>query len=190
MTKWFEDSLAFYGAYHNEEINKFIHIVCVWPILYTALLFLHYAPTPSILANVIPDYTVNWSTVVAVFYALYYFVVEQPGIAGPLASALVVNGYFLTQNIVAKYPDAWKISIIIHIGCWAAQIYGHQVHEKRAPAFLDNLLQAIVMAPLFVLLEVLFIFGYRRDLQERVLKISYQNIDEFQASQRKGKKNK
>ncbi len=190
MTQWFEDSLAFYGAYHNEERNKFVHIVCVWPILYTALLFLHYAPAPDALANAFPEYTINWSTVAAIFYAAYYFLVEQPGVAGPIASVLVVNGYFLTQNIVASYPDAWKISIIIHISCWAAQIYGHQVFEKRAPAFLDNLIQAIVMAPLFVLLEVLFVFGYRRDLQERVLKIAYKNIDEFRASQNQGKKTK
>jgi uncharacterized membrane protein YGL010W len=29
---------------------------------------------------------------------------------------------------------------LIHVGSWIAQFYGHGVHEKRAPALLDNLL--------------------------------------------------
>lgn len=42
--------------------------------------------------------------------------------------------------------------------------------EGRAPALLDNLVQAIFLAPLFVWLELLFKFGYRRELQDRVAK--------------------
>lgn len=35
---------------------------------------------------------------------------------------------------------------------------------------LDNLVQAVLLAPCFVWLEVLFWFGYRPELQERVRK--------------------
>ena len=48
---------------------------------------------------------------------------------------------------------------------WLLQFYGHGVHEGRAPALLDNLLGAVVLAPLFVFIEVLFCFGYRPELQ-------------------------
>ncbi|KAL2935313.1 putative endoplasmic reticulum membrane protein C16E8.02 [Bienertia sinuspersici] len=45
--------------------------------------------------------------------------------------------------------------------CWTAQFIGHGVFEKRAPALLDNLVQAFLMAPFFVLLEALHeFFGY------------------------------
>jgi len=187
MTKWFEDSLAFYGAYHHDSTNKLVHIVCVWPILYTALMFLHYVPAPAVISNIFPDQNITLSTIVAFGYALYYFFIEQPGLAGPMASAMVVGGYLFTEAIVASFNQAWKIGVIIHILCWIAQIYAHQVYEKRAPAFLDNLLQAIVMAPLFVLLEVLFPFGYRRGLQEKVEKIALKNIEEFRRAQNKSK---
>lgn len=40
------------------------------------------------------------------------------------------------------------------VACWVAQFLGHGVFEKRAPAVLDNLVQAIFMAPLFVIMEV------------------------------------
>lgn len=48
------------------------------------------------------------------------------------------------------------------------QFVGHGAFEKRAPALLDSLVQAIVLAPFFVFMEVLFIFGYRPELQKRI----------------------
>lgn len=46
------------------------------------------------------------------------------------------------------HGDGWQVA------CWVAQFVGHGVFEKRAPALLDNLFQAIFMAPLFVVIEV------------------------------------
>eukprot|EP00611_Tribonema_gayanum_P021113 TRINITY_DN399_c0_g1_i2.p2 TRINITY_DN399_c0_g1~~TRINITY_DN399_c0_g1_i2.p2 ORF type:complete len:162 (+),score=23.10 TRINITY_DN399_c0_g1_i2:121-606(+) len=43
---------------------------------------------------------------------------------------------------------------IAHVVCWLAQFYGHAAHEKRKPALMDNLFQAFLAAPLFVLLTL------------------------------------
>ncbi len=43
-----------------------------------------------------------------------------------------------------------------------------RAHEGRAPALLDNLLGAVVLAPFFVFLEVIFHFGYRPELQKEL----------------------
>jgi len=45
---------------------------------------------------------------------------------------------------------------------WIAQFIGHGVFEKRAPALLDNLLYTLA-APLFIIVEILFEFGYKPD---------------------------
>lgn len=189
MTKWLEDSLAFYASYHHNFKNKLVHIICVWPILFTLQIFLLNAPIPpSIIVSLFPvDFPVNWSLIFALCYGIYYFFVEQPGIAGPLASGLVFGGYFATKHLNETFPEVWKIALLIHIFCWAAQIYAHQVYEKRAPAFLDNIVQALVMAPLFVLLEVLFMIGYKPELQKSVDSIATKNIREFRNSQQKTK---
>jgi uncharacterized membrane protein YGL010W len=55
----------------------------------------------------------------------------------------------------------------IHIVSWLAQFVGHGAFEGRAPALLDNLVQAFLLAPLFVWMEVLFFFGYRPELKAR-----------------------
>lgn len=60
------------------------------------------------------------------------------------------------------------IALSIHIISWLAQFVGHGAFEKRAPALLDNLVQAVFLAPFFVWLELLFWLGYRPELRKRV----------------------
>ncbi|XP_052878426.1 2-hydroxy-palmitic acid dioxygenase mpo1-like isoform X2 [Gossypium arboreum] len=56
---------------------------------------------------------------------------------------------------------AWKVVLAVQLFCWIGQFIGHGVFEKRAPALLDNLVQAFIMAPFFVLFEALqTFFGY------------------------------
>ncbi|MCE7766678.1 DUF962 domain-containing protein, partial [Pseudomonas putida] len=50
---------------------------------------------------------------------------------------------------------AWKVVLAAQLFCWTGQFIGHGVFEKRAPALLNNLTQAFLMAPFFVLLEAL-----------------------------------
>ncbi|KAK8325217.1 hypothetical protein V6Z11_A11G035300 [Gossypium hirsutum] len=53
------------------------------------------------------------------------------------------------------------VVLVSQLLCWTGQFLGHGMFEKRAPALLDNLVQAFLMAPFFVLLEVLrSLFGY------------------------------
>lgn len=72
-----------------------------------------------------------------------------------------------------------KAAIGIHIVSWLAQFVGHGVFEGRAPALLDNLVQAIFLAPFFVWMEILFKFGYRPELQSRVEKEVQKELDKY-----------
>lgn len=56
------------------------------------------------------------------------------------------------------------------------------MYEKRAPALLDNLLQAFVLAPFFVFMEGLFMLGYRPELQKRVNTEVIKEVKKFRAS--------
>jgi len=51
---------------------------------------------------------------------------------------------------------------------WIAQFLGHGLAEGRAPALLDNILGALVLAPFFVHLELLFMLGYRPELHKQL----------------------
>ena len=47
--------------------------------------------------------------------------------------------------------------------------------------------QAILTAPLFVLLEVMFFFGYRKEFHERIMQQVEKNIREFKNKKAKWK---
>nr|XP_043624932.1 2-hydroxy-palmitic acid dioxygenase MPO1-like isoform X2 [Erigeron canadensis] len=62
---------------------------------------------------------------------------------------------------VLGFQLAWKVVLVVQLVSWIAQFIGHGVFEGRAPALLDNILQAFLMAPFFVLFEALqILFGY------------------------------
>jgi 2-hydroxy fatty acid dioxygenase len=75
-------------------------------------------------------------------------------------------------------------ALALHVGSWIAQFVGHGKFEGRKPALLDNLFQAFFLAPLFVWLEILFMFGYRPDLQQRVEAFVKEDVAKFRASQK------
>lgn len=152
---------AGYGAYHADAVNKAIHVVCVWPILFSALLLLHYLPLPLLPAA--PALAAPWggalslncAAVVSAVYICFYLLLEPK--SGSIAAALVTACFLGSHALLhlLRPSLAWKVAVAMQVLCWIAQFVGHGVFEGRAPALLDNLVQAFLMAPLFVLLEVL-----------------------------------
>lgn len=51
---------------------------------------------------------------------------------------------------------------------WILQFIGHGKYEGRKPALLDNLVQALFLAPLFVWYEILFKLGFYKQLKRDV----------------------
>merc|ERR1712224_405093 len=94
------------------------------------------------------------------FYVTLYLTMEP-------AAAVIFAGMWFTMAhyslaFNAAYGDQAAIyAAYIHILSWVMQFVGHGVCEGRKPALLDSLAQAFFNAPLFVLLETLFMFGYR-----------------------------
>ncbi|XP_021749867.1 uncharacterized endoplasmic reticulum membrane protein YGL010W-like [Chenopodium quinoa] len=147
-----EKNFAFYGAYHSNPINILIHMLFVWPLFFTALMLFYYVPI---------FYLPNFASFFTIIYAVFYVGLDKK--AGSLA-ALLCFLCWLGASAFAKYLGfslTWKVVLAAQLFGWTAQFLGHGVFEKRAPALLDNLLQAFLMGPFFVLLEALQqFFGY------------------------------
>ena len=97
----------------------------------------------------------------------------------PLLFGVTAYGKHLTSTYgsTANY-----YAIGLHIFSWIAQFLGHGIFEGRAPALLDNLVQAVFLAPFFVWLEVLFAFGYRPELKARLDSAIQRDIKKFRDS--------
>jgi len=143
-----EGHYAFYGAYHSNPVNVGIHELFVWPILLTAFLLLHLTAPFAHAAGI-----------GAAVYGTYYFLLDRR--AGALAALLCFLCWAASGALAARlgFSVGWKVVFVAQLFCWTMQFIGHGVFEKRAPALLDNLVQAFLMAPFFVLLEILHTFG-------------------------------
>ncbi|CRK13133.1 2-hydroxy-palmitic acid dioxygenase mpo1 like protein [Verticillium longisporum] len=179
-----EKHLTFYGAYHHNSVNIAIHMCCVPLILYSGFLLATNTgtliPLPSWLTA--PYLELNLGTLAAITWGALYVLLEP--VAGTLLAiiSLAVTAYGNSLRI--ENPTTTnQAALITHVVCWIFQFIGHGAFEKRAPALLDNLVQAIFLAPLFVWLEFLFLLGYRQELKARVDKAVEKEIAKFKAAQ-------
>ncbi|KAJ3934218.1 MAG: hypothetical protein NXY57DRAFT_1047429 [Lentinula lateritia] len=164
--------LTFYGAYHNNKINILIHVICVPLIMWSAMVLLASAPHPSFLPEYHQEFNkwlvfdLNYPAILFTVYETYYFILE------PVAALLYAPQFtlsLLTATAFAQRSDYLTVAIAMQTFSWIAQFLGHGVAEKRAPALLDNLVGALVLAPFFVHLEILFALGYRPDMHKRLV---------------------
>ncbi|GAV99444.1 duf962 domain-containing protein [Lentinula edodes] len=164
--------LTFYGAYHNNKINILIHVICVPLIMWSAMVLLASAPHPSFLPEYHQEFNkwlvfeLNYPAILFTVYETYYFILE------PVAALLYAPQFtlsLLTATAFAQRSDHLTVAITMQTISWIAQFLGHGVAEKRAPALLDNLVGALVLAPFFVHLEILFALGYRPDMHKRLV---------------------
>ncbi|CAL00515.1 uncharacterized protein An16g07420 [Aspergillus niger] len=182
-----EKQLLFYGAYHNNPVCQCCdthHMRADTPVHGNRSA----SNTPAFVnlpnALQIENLPPNLGTIAAVVYSTFYILLEP--VAGALIAPLIIAGAAWANHLLATYGTSvnyWFAGI--HVVSWLAQFVGHGAFERRAPALLDNLVQALLLAPLFVWMEVLFFFGYRPELKARYDENVEKEIAAFKAQ--KGK---
>ena len=97
------------------------------------------------------------------FYVLLEPVAGSLIAPGLIGAAAYGNYLRMTYGMTANY-----CAIGLFVFAWIAQFIGHGVFEGRAPALFKSLYQSLILAGLFVWLEILFSFGYRPELRKRL----------------------
>ncbi|KAG0240876.1 hypothetical protein B0O80DRAFT_459328 [Mortierella sp. GBAus27b] len=184
-----------YGSHHHNPWNVGIHITCIPLILWSGLVWgaksgpLIAAPSASAVASGAPAAVAlskvfqfcppNAALLMMTAYTSYYIALDK--VAGLLTAPLFLGLARHATNFQLTNPNANNIALGVHVFAWIAQFIGHGVYEKRAPKLLDNLLQALVLAPYFVVYEVMFYFGYRPQLKEELDVLIKEDIAQFKA---------
>lgn len=134
----------------------------------------------------LPYLELNLGTVLALLYAGLYILLEP--VAGFVLAAFCVGSTAFANHMRLEDPKfTLHVALAVHVVSWIAQFIGHGAFERRAPALLDNLVQAIFLAPMFVWLEILFKLGYRKELQTRVEKQVQIELAKFKAGSKNDK---
>ncbi|KAJ3090160.1 hypothetical protein HK100_007530 [Physocladia obscura] len=160
-----------YAEYHSNQTNQAIHSVFVPTILWTALVIAGVFDTRLLYAG-------------AGVYAAYYAVLH-PLIGG--SAAVLVGGLAYSAAQFVVHGKAWTgvaplhFAAALHVVSWIAQFIGHGVFEKRAPALLDNLVQALVLAPFFVWSHFLFDLGFFPNLNKELKNETGKRVAAFRA---------
>jgi uncharacterized membrane protein YGL010W len=158
-----EDSLAQYAESHRDRRNIATHCVGIPLIVFSLVVAL--APVAFPVAGV----GITLAAVASVAACAYWLVLDAPlGIA--MAVILFLMGAAASE-ITARLPLAGVLALAaaLFAAGWALQFWGHWF-EGRKPAFVDDVRQLLI-GPLFVLAELVFLFGgrpaLRRAIEER-----------------------
>ena len=187
----FERQLTFYASYHHNGVNKFIHTIFVPTIMWSVLVWLSnftlFDLSPAFLNGPVgqwlPQELQHGSAALAVilFYIGYYILLEP--LAGLVYVPVLVTLLHYASVFLNMYgPAANQLALYVHVSSWIMQFAGHGIFERRAPALFDSLVQAFLLAPLFVWMEVLFVLGYRPKLRARLDKKVVEEITKWKAS--------
>jgi len=86
---------------------------------------------------------------------------------GLLMTVLLGLSVWVGQILAAQSTLVWLASGIgLFVIGWAIQFVGHY-YEGRKPAFVDDL-SGLIVGPLFVVAELLFLLGLRQELKHDI----------------------
>src|SRR5262245_16864367 len=151
-----DQQMAIYAAYHRNRWNRLTHFIGVPAIIFSILIPMCWVPIGDGL------------TLAHLFLGAvlaYYFMLDVPL---AIATAVVTCALYYAARLAAGTGIApgltWAGAFFV--GGWVFQLVGH-VFEGRKPALTDNLFQ-IFIAPIFLVAELFFALGLRRDIQRKV----------------------
>ena len=154
--KTLDEQMAIYAAYHRNPWNRLTHFIGVPAIIFAILIPMAWVDFGT---------GVNLARLFVAAVLIYYFVLD-PILA--LAMTVVVAALLYAAEQVAGTGTwaGWVWFGAFFLGGWIFQLIGH-VFEGRKPALLDNLFQ-IFVAPIFLVAEIFFALGLKRDVRDKV----------------------
>jgi uncharacterized membrane protein YGL010W len=150
------DHLAQYATYHRDRRNIFTHFIGV-PMIAFAVTVLLSRPGFSAFGLWLSP-----ATLCALASAVFYLRLDLR--LGLLMSALLGLSLWGGANLAAQGTMVWlSAGLGLFVVGWIIQFIGHY-YEGRKPAFVDDL-SGLIVGPLFVVAELLFLVGIRDDVR-------------------------
>lgn len=151
------DQLSNYADYHRDPRNIFTHYVGVPMIMLAVLILLarvHWAEVAGI--------PVSPALLASAAAAVYYWRLDAR--YGLFMTALLAAMLVLAAQIAAQPMGVWLTwGLGLFASGWLIQFIGHY-WEGRKPAFMDDVM-GLLIGPLFVVAELGFVLGLRREVQ-------------------------
>jgi len=153
------DQLANYAAYHRDRRNIATHLIGVPMIVFGVVILL---ARPGVEVAGLP---VTPAIVALIAAGIYYLLLDfRLGLGLVVAIGIMT---WVGQLVAAASTPTWLMAGIgMFVVGWIIQFIGHY-YEGRKPAFVDDIL-GLLIGPLFVLAEVVFMLGGRHALKAAI----------------------
>lgn len=163
--KTLQQQLGQYGLYHRSRRNVLTHFFGI-PLIVFALICL--------LARIqftVGGASVDGAHVFVLVLVIYYLALSVS--LGCIMALLLALLAFAAQPIVSMPFASWlALSVGLFVVGWVLQFIGHY-YEANKPAFVDDLV-GLIIGPLYVVAEMLFLMGFYIDLEHQVNDIAGQ----------------
>lgn len=157
--KTLTEQLAQYAEYHRHPRNIVTHFVGI-PMIVVAIAVLLSRPIFAI-----DNFTLSPAVLATIAALVFYFLLDIG--FGLIMTVLMGMALWFGAWSAAQSTSLWlAIGLGGFLVGWVFQFIGHYF-EGRKPAFVDDLV-GLLIGPLFVVAEVLFFLGLRKDLQSAI----------------------
>ncbi|WP_180050074.1 DUF962 domain-containing protein [Acinetobacter sp. YH12144] len=155
-----ERLLSQYAAYHLDRKNVLTHFVGI-PLIVFSIMCL-----TARVGLMISGFELTLALLLIIASVIYYLSLDK--IFGLIMLLVFAVTYPLALMIAKMSLMSWLIwSVGIFVVGWIIQFIGHY-YEKKKPVFMDDVI-GLAIGPLFVLAEFVFLLGFRKELEQRML---------------------
>jgi uncharacterized membrane protein YGL010W len=132
-----------YYKYHQNPINKMIHLWCIPMIMISILTFLKKFKIKTKYNDYYDIHNpITFRDILTLFYGMYYFTWNFK--IGFFMNIFIITISALVDDLKLKDIPNFKLFTF----AWTMQFIGHYIEGNR-PALLDSVSQAFLQAPLF-----------------------------------------
>ena len=157
--KTLQQQLGTYGLYHRSKRNVLTHFFGIPLIVFAVLCLLARIQIP--IGSLLID-----GAQLFVFASVVYYLMLSVSLG-------LIMGVLFTLLLLAAQPIAavafwpWlSIGVGVFVFGWVLQFIGHY-YEGKKPAFVDDLI-GLIIGPLYVTVEFLFLMGFYKTLEDEV----------------------
>lgn len=153
------EHLSQYAEYHRDRRNIATHFVGI-PLIVLAVAELLSRPGLEL-----AGLWLSPAALVAAAAAIFYLRLDLR--YGLLMSALLLLSLWFGAALAVQSTTLWlSVGVVLFVIGWIIQFVGHY-YEGRKPAFVDDLM-GLLVGPLFVVAELGFMLGLRKDVEQAV----------------------
>ena len=155
--KSLQQHLINYARYHRDPRNINTHFIGIPLIVLSIIVLLNLIMFPLL------GLTIKLGVVIAAITCGFYIKLDiKLGVIMTLFMTLLC----MVASVISDFEHALLLGIALFVIGWVFQFVGHYFEGKK-PAFVDDLM-GLVIGPLFVIAEMLFLLGLFKDLKSTI----------------------